>query len=78
MCFTTGGQQPAKPLLQAAKNIRKTLSSYATIRKPDFNGYPLMLIGYMRVYAALTPLIWEHVNSYGRFDLDMNARLALL
>jgi hypothetical protein len=24
------------------------------------------------------PLIWEHVNPYGRFDLDMNARLALL
>jgi TnpA family transposase len=30
-----------------------------------------------RDYAALTPLIWEHVNPYGRFDLDMNARLAL-
>ncbi len=29
-------------------------------------------------YAALTPLIWEHVNPYGRFELDMNARLALL
>jgi hypothetical protein len=29
-------------------------------------------------YAALTALIWEHVNPYGRFDLDMNARLALL
>ena len=28
--------------------------------------------------AALTPLIWEHVNPYGRFDLDMNTRLALL
>jgi len=27
---------------------------------------------------ALTPLIWEHVNPYGRFDLDMNTRLALL
>ena len=31
-----------------------------------------------RDYAALTPLIWEHVNPYGQFDLDMNARLALL
>ena len=31
-----------------------------------------------RDYAALTPLIWEHVNPYGRFDLDMNARLAFL
>ena len=31
-----------------------------------------------RDYAASTPLIWEHVNPYGRFDRDMNARLALL
>ncbi len=31
-----------------------------------------------RDYAALTPLIWEHVNPYGRFELDMNTRLALL
>ncbi|WP_223537127.1 transposase [Pseudomonas sp. GL-B-16] len=30
-----------------------------------------------RDYAALMPLIWEHVNPYGRFDLDMNARLDL-
>ncbi len=28
--------------------------------------------------AALTPLIWEHINPYGRFDLDMNTRLDLL
>ena len=27
--------------------------------------------------AALTPLIWSHVNPYGRFDLDMNARMVL-
>jgi Tn3 transposase DDE domain len=31
-----------------------------------------------RDYAALTPMVSEHVNPYGRFDLDMNARLALL
>jgi len=31
-----------------------------------------------RDYAALTPLIWEHVNPYGLFDLDMTTRLALL
>jgi len=31
-----------------------------------------------RDYAALTPLIWEHVNPYGRFDLDMSKRLAFL
>ena len=30
-----------------------------------------------RDYAALTPLIWIRVNPYGRFDLDMNARMAL-
>jgi hypothetical protein len=24
-----------------------------------------------RDLAALTPLIWEHVNPYGRFELDM-------
>jgi len=31
----------------------------------------------MRDFAALTPSMWEHVNPYGRFDLDMNARLDL-
>lgn len=31
-----------------------------------------------RDYAALTPLIWEHINPYGRYDLDMDARIALL
>lgn len=26
---------------------------------------------------ALTPLIWEHINPYGTFRLDMNKRLPL-
>ena len=26
---------------------------------------------------ALTPLIWEHVHPYGRFELDMSTRLLL-
>ncbi len=26
---------------------------------------------------AFTPLIWNHVNPYGRFDLDMDARLPI-
>ena len=26
---------------------------------------------------ALTPLTWEHVNPYGRFELDMSTRLPL-
>jgi TnpA family transposase len=30
-----------------------------------------------RDLSALTPLIWEHVNPYGRFELDMDARLPL-
>jgi len=30
-----------------------------------------------RDLSALTPLIWEHVNPYGRFELDMNARILL-
>lgn len=30
-----------------------------------------------RDLAALTPLIWEHINPYGRFDLDMNTRIPL-
>ena len=30
-----------------------------------------------RDLRALTPLIYDHVNPYGRFELDMTARLAL-
>ena len=30
-----------------------------------------------RDLGALTPLIWEHVNPYGRFELDMDARLPI-
>jgi hypothetical protein len=30
-----------------------------------------------RDLSALTPLIWEYVNPYGRFELDMNARIPL-
>ena len=30
-----------------------------------------------RDYAALTPLIWEHINPSGRFELDMSTRLTL-
>jgi hypothetical protein len=26
---------------------------------------------------ALTPLIWEHMNAYGRVELDMDARLSI-
>jgi hypothetical protein len=30
-----------------------------------------------RDLRALTPLIWEHVNPYGRFELDMETRLPI-
>ena len=30
-----------------------------------------------RDQSALMPLIWERVNPYGRFEFDMNSRLAL-
>src|SRR6516165_9430879 len=32
-----------------AKNVRKTLSEYTIMPKPQINGFPLMLVGYMRV-----------------------------
>lgn len=30
-----------------------------------------------RFNPALTQLIWEHVNPYGRFEIDMMTRLPL-
>jgi hypothetical protein len=30
-----------------------------------------------RNLSAVTPLIWEHVNPYGRLELDMNVRLPI-
>jgi hypothetical protein len=27
---------------------------------------------------ALAPLIWEHVNSHGRFEFDMSSRISAL
>jgi hypothetical protein len=30
-----------------------------------------------RDLSAMTPLIWEHVNPYGRFELDMETRLSI-
>ena len=31
----------------------------------------------MRDLLALTPLVWGHINPYGRFELDMRTRIAL-
>lgn len=30
-----------------------------------------------RDLSALTPLFWDHINPYGRFELDMETRLLL-
>ncbi len=29
-------------------------------------------------YRGLTPLIYSHVNPYGRFDLDLKSRIDLI
>jgi len=62
-----GGYRVSWSTVDWVKAIQKVLA------QPPWPGRPTP-----RDYAALTPLIWEHVNPYGRFDLDMNARLALL
>ena len=31
----------------------------------------------IRDLAALSPLLTQHINPYGRFDLDMDARIPL-
>jgi hypothetical protein len=28
-------------------------------------------------FRAITPLVWEHINPYGRYELDMETRLAI-
>lgn len=35
--------------MDGIKNVRKTLSLFTIMRKPVFDGYPIMLVGYMRV-----------------------------
>ena len=37
------------PARHAPRNVRKTLSVYASLQKLGFDGFPLMLVGYMRV-----------------------------
>jgi TnpA family transposase len=59
-------------LLQNCMVYINTLMLQQTLGQPHWVGR----LG-VRDLGALTPLIWEHVNPYGRFDLDMNARLPL-
>ena len=59
-------------LLQNCMVYINTLMMQHVLRRPHWEGRltPVDL-------RAITPLIWEHVNPYGRFELDMEARLAL-
>ncbi len=59
-------------LLQSCMVYINTLMLQQTLAQPHWVGR----LG-VRDLGALTPLIWERVNPYGRFDLDMNARLPL-
>jgi TnpA family transposase len=59
-------------LIQNCMVYINTLMIQAVLAKPLWRGRLTP-----RDYAALTPLIWEHVNPYGRFELDMSTRLAL-
>jgi TnpA family transposase len=59
-------------LLQNCMVYINTLMLQQTLAQPQWAGKLDA-----RDLGALTPLIWEHVNPYGRFELDMNARLPL-
>jgi hypothetical protein len=59
-------------LLQNSMVYINTLMLQQILEKPEW-AHKLT----PRDFAALTPLIWEHVNPYGRFELDMNTRLPL-
>jgi Tn3 transposase DDE domain len=57
-------------LLQKCMVYINTLMMQQVLARPHWTGRltPTDL-------RAVTPLIWEHVNPYGRFDLDVETRL---
>ena len=59
-------------LLQNCMVYINTLMLQQVLAQPHWSG---KLTG--RDLGALTPLFWEHVNPYGRFELDMDARLPI-
>jgi TnpA family transposase len=59
-------------LLQNCMVYINTLMLQQILAQPQWTGK----LG-ARDLSALTPLIWEHMNPYGRFDLDMRIRLPL-
>jgi TnpA family transposase len=59
-------------LLQNCMVYINTLMLQRVLARPEWSGRPTV-----RDLRALTPLIWEHVNPYGRFELDMATRLPI-
>jgi TnpA family transposase len=59
-------------LLQNCMVYINTLMLQQVLAQPQWSGNLTA-----RDLRALTPLIWEHVNPYGRFELDMEARLPI-
>lgn len=57
-------------LLQASLAYVNTRMLQAVLAEPSWQG--LMST---EDYRGLTPLIYAHVNPYGRFDLDLNSRI---
>ena len=60
-------------LLQNCMIYINTLMLQTVLDKPHWQGRLNQ-----RDLGALTPLIWEHINPYGRFELDMNTRIPLI
>jgi TnpA family transposase len=59
-------------LLQNCMVYINTLMLQQVLAQPHWSGRLST-----RDLSALTPLIWEHVNPYGRFELDMQTRLPI-
>ena len=59
-------------LLQNCMVYINTLMLQRVLAQPHWSGKLTP-----RDLGALTPLFWEHVNPYGRFELDMDARLPI-
>jgi len=59
-------------LLQNCMVYINTLMLQRVLAQPHWSGKLTA-----RDRGALTPLFWEHVNPYGRFELDMDARLPI-
>ena len=59
-------------LLQNCMVYISTLMLQQVLAQPHWSGKLTV-----RDLGVLTPLFWEHVNPYGRFELDMDARLPI-